>query len=408
MAAAQVVSIEPTAITTAFMFNEANQYNPGSDINAIIAGGMVFDSTDWSPQPWRYESLGTTNFGHLAEPPHLKTLQLSESHMVTPELNVDIPNRWTVAPDIKDPTPSRLHDGSTAISTAPPQHFTMCEEFIDTSEPKVATHSLRRGIKRCRTSSDVDSSNAAALGRKKRRPRLRRVSSRLSLPYSESGSDCTLNQDVKGINNNGLSRCEAPVSLGQRSVETQAASIHKYTLMNCLRQRLGKDGQKISPNGSPCLRNHAASNAAKASQQQLCLNSTRMTQVSRPSAVPSSCSIEAMHSISESSPSVPCAYTHNKTSPRPPKTKTVSLPSDVPAAKESSSSAQMWSSLVWSYEEYDEDSLAFLYEDDDDPDQVYCDFGAIFKGTSLSPSSPDGLHYEDYLDGLDGVCWSRV
>lgn len=60
--------------------------------------------------------------------------------------------------------------------------------------------------------------------------------------------------------------------------------------------------------------------------------------------------------------------------------------------------------------EEEEDSFAFLHPDlddyaDDDPENVYSDFGAIF-----CPGSPDATgddhSYEEYLDELDGISWA--
>jgi hypothetical protein len=54
--------------------------------------------------------------------------------------------------------------------------------------------------------------------------------------------------------------------------------------------------------------------------------------------------------------------------------------------------------------------LDYRYADlsDDDMDDVYADFGALFGGRAESPekSREDGFFYEEYLDEVDGITWA--
>lgn len=60
----------------------------------------------------------------------------------------------------------------------------------------------------------------------------------------------------------------------------------------------------------------------------------------------------------------------------------------------------------------DDDDVAFPSSEhesryDDEPEDVYADFGVIFGGGEAGPTEDDGSdHYEDYMDDLDGIPWN--
>lgn len=65
-------------------------------------------------------------------------------------------------------------------------------------------------------------------------------------------------------------------------------------------------------------------------------------------------------------------------------------------------------------DEDDDDCEAFpsadhdsLYDNADDQEDVYSDFGAIFgQGSGAVAESDDGHSFEEYLDELDGISWA--
>jgi len=65
-------------------------------------------------------------------------------------------------------------------------------------------------------------------------------------------------------------------------------------------------------------------------------------------------------------------------------------------------------------EELDDDSISFPSFDhesryDDEPEEVYADFGVIFgggDGEDTYDEDGSGDHLEDYMDDLDGIPWN--
>ena len=62
-------------------------------------------------------------------------------------------------------------------------------------------------------------------------------------------------------------------------------------------------------------------------------------------------------------------------------------------------------------EDLDDGSVAFPTSEhesryEDEPDDVYADFGVIFGGGEADALDEEDDYYEDYLDDVDGIPWN--
>ncbi|KAL6921568.1 hypothetical protein FSST1_005594 [Fusarium sambucinum] len=285
------------------------------------------------------------------------------------------------------------------------------------------TSTVSQGIKRRRCASDVDGFNTGDLSVKKRRLRADLITSRLSQPYSQPATHI-LNREGQEAGDKRFLKMATSVDLTRRIAHLHATSFLRFSVMNCLRQRLSqgqparKHEQEIAAiisrvtNKSslkpPILQDSASSRSLRialtgtglAGPPQSFISSTNPQpnqQAFKPfqHSKPTSCRLSKPAALPL--PVGDVAATKKRTSPRlfpirsPELRPTVHLPP---------------------LDDLEEDSFAYMHPPDDDwddigddQDSVYSDFSVVFGQNGENGNEEDDRSYEEYLDELDGICW---
>lgn len=275
-----------------------------------------------------------------------------------------------------------------------------------------------RGTKRCRLGSDVEGPNTATISRKKRRLRTQLITSRLSQPFSQPATHI-LNRNGRQVGDRRFVKMAVTLDSSRRAAHLQETAYLRYSIMNCMRKRMGiaksHDSAKTGHGGSSVRqsmdtytkapwqsRDVTAVPEAKANTVETGPKGYQSPQVALKDA--------ADAQSAETLVKVPAC--------RLSKPRALPLPSADADATIKRSSARIDSTKSpeprppWIYDDSEEDSFAFLHLDeehlDDDDADIYCDFDALFgaKATSPDPQSASEEHtYEEYMDELDGISW---
>ena len=281
---------------------------------------------------------------------------------------------------------------------------------------------LPQGIKRRRCISDVEGFNTGDLSVKKRRLRADLITSRLSQPYSQPATHI-LNREGQEAGDKRFLKMATSVDMTRRIAHLHATSFLRFSIMNCIRKRLGQgqparnQEQEIAaitskatskPNWKPpMLQDSATSRSLRiaptgtglAGPQGVILSTKPQPnqQIHKPfqHSKPTSCRLSKPAALPL--PVGDVAATKKRTSPRlfpirsPELRPTVSLPP---------------------LDDLEEDSFAYMHPADDDwndigddQDSVYSDFSVVFGQNGESTGEEDDRSYEEYLDELDGICW---
>ncbi|KAM0501952.1 hypothetical protein ACHAP8_004249 [Fusarium lateritium] len=248
------------------------------------------------------------------------------------------------------------------------------------------TSTVSQGIKRRRCASDVDGFNTGDLSVKKRRLRADLITSRLSQPYSQPATHI-LNREGQEAGDKRFLKMATSVDLTRRIAHLHATSFLRFSVMNCLRQRLSQ--------GQP----------ARKHEQEIAAIISRVTNKSslKPPILQDSASSRSLRiALTGTGLAGPpqigdVAATKKRTSPRlfpirsPELRPTVHLPP---------------------LDDLEEDSFAYMHPPDDDwddigddQDSVYSDFSVVFGQNGENGNEEDDRSYEEYLDELDGICW---
>ncbi|KAM0260162.1 hypothetical protein ACHAQJ_002927 [Trichoderma viride] len=319
---------------------------------------------------------------------------------------------------------TRKHTVSSLREYPLPEHV-MQFTILNHSKQKAFEFSLDtqwacRGTKRCRLGSDVEGPNTATVSRKKRRLRTQLITSRLSQPFSQPATHI-LNRKGRQVGDRRFVKMAVTLDSSRRAAHLQETAYLRYSIMNCMRKRLGivryQDSAKASEASTVRQSMDTFTKAPWQSQDEKSAPEAKATSFPETS---NEADAPASQTSSEDSDIQPAETLAKAPACRLSKPIALPLPSaDADATKDRSSaridsttSPEPRSPLAWMYDECEEDSFAFLHTDeehlDDDDSDVYCDFDAIFgaKATSPDPQSPSEEHtYEEYMDELDGISW---
>ncbi|KAL7895927.1 hypothetical protein HDV63DRAFT_92820 [Trichoderma sp. SZMC 28014] len=290
-------------------------------------------------------------------------------------------------------------------------HFTILSHSTQKAfEFSLDTQWAYRGTKRCRLGSDVEGPNTATTSRKKRRLRTQLITSRLSQPFSQPATHI-LNRNGRQVGDRRFVKMAVTLDSSRRAAHLQETAYLRYSIMNCMRKRMG-----ITKSHDSAKTGHGVDTYAKAPWQSRDAKAVPEAKAKTLETDPGTYQAsqltlkEAADVQSETLAKVPAC--------RLSKPRALPLPSADADATNERSSARIDSTKSpeprppWIYDDGEEDSFAFLHLDeehlDDDDSDVYCDFDALFgaKATSPDPQSASEEHtYEEYMDELDGISW---
>ncbi|PHH87505.1 hypothetical protein CDD83_8762 [Cordyceps sp. RAO-2017] len=134
------------------------------------------------------------------------------------------------------PRPSSLLPGPSP-PVSPPARRARTSQFL----PIASLLNPHTGVKRRRSDQDVDGPNTAAMSSKKRRLRLKLVTSRLSRPFSLPASHIHGRADGKPGAGRSI-KAEAALAAQRRLPHLPATSFLRLSVMNRLRERIGHHG----------------------------------------------------------------------------------------------------------------------------------------------------------------------
>ncbi|KAF3797905.1 hypothetical protein GCG54_00007958 [Colletotrichum gloeosporioides] len=249
--------------------------------------------------------------------------------------------------------------------------------------------------KRRRPDSDVDGPHTAALSSKKRRLRLHLITSRLSQPYSLPAThiihrDGAASGDKRFVK---LAAVATSPEHGKSGFNRESSLMLRAAVLNRVRLRVRNEATQ---RGDVVIAVAAANAAVLHHGQQLATGARFVA--------PSSALAERQEQPPprvERKPSPPRTPQSTRTLPKSPRLHPARSPNLAP------SEAML--------EELDDDApLAFptsdhdcqyAWADEDDLEDVYSDFGAIFGGSAQTRDGEDDGSYEEYLDELDGISW---
>ncbi|GKU17084.1 hypothetical protein FLAG1_01927 [Fusarium langsethiae] len=284
------------------------------------------------------------------------------------------------------------------------------------------TSTVPQGLKRRRYISDVDGFNTGDLSVKKRRLRADLITSRLSQPYSQPATHI-LNREGQEAGDKRFLKMATSVDMTRRIAHLHATSFLRFSVMNCLRQRLsqGQPARKHEQEIAAITSNVASKSSWKPPtlQDSAASRSLRIAPTGTGLAGP-----QGFISSTKAQPNqqAPKSFQHAKpTSCRLSKPAALPLPvADVAATKKRTSprlfpirSPELRPTVhLPPLDDMDEDSFAYMHPADDDwddigddQDSVYSDFSVVFGQNSENGNEEDDRSYEEYLDELDGICW---
>ena len=323
------------------------------------------------------------------------------------------------------PRPGRSAAVPSASQTNQP-----CEEtaLLGTWTPTLT----ERPRKRRRPDSDVDGPNTAGLGCKKRRLLRHLITSRLSQPFSLPATHI-LNREVVANGDRRFLKLAAIMAArkltsavqppGQRHHAHQwslrraaMANRHRLRTQHEASERGDADTARITANPALLQLSHGVYHAG--SRFPVTPGGLQLGHPAPSSRVPALAKPSThypLHPIAKAGarPSTPTS----PSGPRPvdPASSSLRLPPSPklrPLRSPELRSSRLAADL--DDDDLDDDVMSFpssdldgKYEESDDHDDVYSDFGAIFGGGSDGEGSDeDSDHYEEYMDDLDGIPWS--
>ncbi|KAK3358453.1 hypothetical protein B0T24DRAFT_130416 [Lasiosphaeria ovina] len=298
---------------------------------------------------------------------------------------------------------------------------------------------VRPSLKRRRPDSDVDGPNTASLGCKKRRLLRNLVTSRLSDPFSFPATHIlTRESAVSGgkrflklaaivaarrlVTGIAAQSQQAPAQHPQLSTSSSTSSLQRAAVVNRFRLRVHREAAE---RGDIEVAD-AAGDAALAQQSEGVglVVGARFPPRSE-SATPPPCPLAPVlqlphpnhaHPLPRASgarPSPPGSPSSLRpTEPTAPGLRLPPSPRLKPLRSPELRSTRPLITLD-EIDDIDDENVAFPTSEhesryDDEPDDVYADFGVIFGGGGDGHSSEDEVveHFEDYMDDLDGIPWN--
>ncbi|KAF5024752.1 hypothetical protein F66182_3184 [Fusarium sp. NRRL 66182] len=287
-----------------------------------------------------------------------------------------------------------------------------------------STSTIRSGVKRRRSASDVDGFNTAGLSVKKRRLRTELITSRLSQPYSQPATHI-LNREGQEAGDKRFLKMATSVDQARRVAHLQATSFLRFSTMNCLRKRLSlgqlagsrKHEQEMAAiaskaTGKPAWRSQILQDPSMSRSLRICPTGAGIA--GHPSTMSSTKPQPSPLSSNPSQHSKPTACRSSKPA-------ALTLPDSDATANKKRKSPQLFpvrspelkpTAPLPPLDDLEEDSFAYMHPTDDDwddvgddQDSVYSDFSVLFGQSSDDKNEEEERSYEDYLDELDGICW---
>lgn len=279
--------------------------------------------------------------------------------------------------------------------------------------PRAAELPLR--YKRPRARHDVDGYYTAVLSCKKRRLRSELITSRLSQPFSLPATHI-INREAIAAGDKRFMKLAASVEASKRCPSMQSSMVRRAALLNSTRLRVRGElqereqgfltvavqqtnllqrGQNASTGGR-FLAVTAPSGSATTSTRVILV---RTNSLSNPG--PGSHGTSVPTRSSGLAPVLSAAEAAQRRLAKSPLLRPARSPILGPSDSRLDEVADDDETA------FPEDDRRYAYADDDDGDDVYSDFGAIFGGTDREddPLDSEENTYEDYLDELDGISW---
>ena len=309
-----------------------------------------------------------------------------------------------------------------------------------------------RGVKRARHKLDVDGPNTADLACKKRRLRIRLITSRLSQPYSQPATHILNREGIKAGDKRFL-KLATSVDTARKHAHLHATSVLRFALVNRMRRKLGVAGKlrgaavQRAEGAGPYVRGNKASDHLQGVKEE---KEDGKDEGQVGSAVKEAWHPHSLQAVSGGKYLGPRGHDSHpvkleRKAVMEDRTRTThALIKATAAALEletrlgcdvggsgSGSSSSNWEAQAAapipdnmhtvdesyaSHEEDGDESLNYPYLDEDggsedrseDGESVYSDFSMIFRAKSPSeqPQSPEEhTEYEEYLEELDGISW---
>ncbi|KAK1984540.1 hypothetical protein LZ30DRAFT_747824 [Colletotrichum cereale] len=307
--------------------------------------------------------------------------------------------------EASQPACSLLHTSANPSIVTPASHEQPSFVFLrQTPSPKVN--------KRQRAKSDVDGPYTAALSCKKRRLRLHLITSRLSQPFSLPATHI-INREAIASGDKRFARLAAVATspnVGKQGLGREGSIMLRAAVLNRVRIRVRNEA---TLRGDLTVAITAENAAVLHHGQQL---ATGARFVAQPSAVaeqqhqtPAARVVLIRTGMSPGTPnptnSLPASSRtpqSSRTLPKSPRLRPTRSPVLAPSC---AMLEDMEDDGLLAFPTADH-SCSYAWADDDDLEDVYSDFGAIFGGAANNGEMEDDGHsYEEYLDELDGISW---
>ncbi|KAH0424993.1 hypothetical protein CcaCcLH18_11212 [Colletotrichum camelliae] len=275
--------------------------------------------------------------------------------------------------------------------------------------------SLLKLEKRRRPDSDVDGPHTAALSSKKRRLRLHLITSRLSQPYSLPATHI-INRDGAASGDKRFVKLAAVATSpehGKPGFNREGSLMLRAAVLNRVRLRVRNEATQ---RGDVVIAVAAANAAVLHHGQQLATGARFVAPSSalaerqeqppprvilmRP-GVTSTPSPSALSTQVERKPSPPRTPQSTRTLPKSPRLYPTRSPNLAPSE---TMLEELDDDAPLAFPSSDQD-CQYAWADEDDLEDVYSDFGAIFGGSAQTRDGEDDGSYEEYLDELDGISW---
>ncbi|KAF9878072.1 hypothetical protein CkaCkLH20_04648 [Colletotrichum karsti] len=270
--------------------------------------------------------------------------------------------------------------------------------------------------KRRRADSDVDGPHTSALSSKKRRLRLHLITSRLSQPYSLPAThiisrDGAASGDKRFVKLAAVATSPDP---GKQGLNREGSLMLRAAVLNRVRLRVRSEAAQ---RGDHVVAVAAANAAVLHHGQQLATGARFVAPSSalamrqqqppprvilmRPGVTNGGSGQVPVSAQAERRPSPPRISQSTRTIPKSPKLHPTRSPNLTPS-ETMLDEMDDDGTLAFPLSDHD---CQYAWADEDDLEDVYSDFGAIFGGSNQTGDCEDDGSYEEYLDELDGISW---
>ncbi|GKT52190.1 uncharacterized protein ColSpa_12371 [Colletotrichum spaethianum] len=265
--------------------------------------------------------------------------------------------------------------------------------------------------KRPRAKSDVDGPYTATLSCKKRRLRLHLITSRLSQPFSLPATHIINREAIASGDKRFVKLAAVATSpeVGKQGLNREGSIMLRAAVLNRVRLRVRNEAIL---RGDLVVAVTAANAAVLHHGQQLATGARFVAQSSalaeQRQQTPPARVLLMRPGVSPSTPS-PATSLPASRAPQPsrivPKSPRLQPTRSPVLAPSGAMLEDMEDDGLLAFPTADHD-CSYAWADDDDLEDVYSDFGAIFGGPAQNGEiEDDGHSYEEYLDELDGISW---